>query len=183
DLDGNPIGDAEPVKHEVPTGMHLRVRLHERVKVGDRLVQGPLVPHEILEISGPEEVQRYLVQEVQGVYRAQRVAIDDKHIERIMAQMLRKVKVETMGDTGLLPGSVIDKFAFNEVNDRLKKCYKVKGPGDSKFTEGAIVTKEVYQEEYDRLKAEGKKTPTRHPGHDDRVGPDEKAQPELATCK
>ena len=82
------------------------------------LVFGPLVPHEILKISGIEAVQQYLVQEVQTVYRSQRVEIDDKHIEIIVSQMLRKVKVETMGDTGLLPGSVIDKFAFRAVNDR-----------------------------------------------------------------
>ncbi len=73
---------------------------------------GPLVPHDILQISGIEAVQDYLVPEVQAVYRSQRVDIDDKHIEIIVSQMLRKVKVETMGDTGLLPGSVIDKFAF-----------------------------------------------------------------------
>ena len=63
-------------------------------------------------ISGIEAVQDYLVREVQSVYRSQRVDIDDKHIEIIIAQMLRKVAVKTMGDTGLLPGSVIDKFAF-----------------------------------------------------------------------
>ncbi|HMC89732.1 MAG TPA: hypothetical protein VKI17_09290, partial [Gemmataceae bacterium] len=73
---------------------------------------GPLVPHDILRISGADAVQNYLVREVQSVYRSQRVDIDDKHIEIIVAQMRRKVKVETMGDTGLLPGSVIDKFGF-----------------------------------------------------------------------
>ena len=75
------------------------------VQAGDPLVDGPLVPHDILRISGDEAVQHYLVREVQTVYRSQRVDIDDKHIEIIVSQMLRKVKVETMGDTGLLPGS------------------------------------------------------------------------------
>ncbi len=98
---------------------------------------GPLVPHEILKISGIEEVQHYLVQEVQSVYRSQRVDIDDKHIEIIVSQMLRKVKVETMGDTGLLPGSVIDKFAFRAVNDRLKECVKIKDAGDSRSSRSA----------------------------------------------
>jgi DNA-directed RNA polymerase subunit beta' len=144
----------------VPSGKHLRVRTGERVKEGDRLVSGPLVPHDILKISGIEEVQKYLVQEVQAVYRTQRVEIDDKHIEIIVAQMLRKVKVETHGDTDLLPGSVIDKFAFREVNERLKKCVKVKDPGASRFEADRIVSKEVFEEERMRLEAEGKPVPT-----------------------
>ena len=76
------------------------------------LVDGPLVPHDILRISGEEEVQRYLVREIQNVYRSQRVEINDKHLEIIVAQMLRKVRVESGGDTGLLEGSVMDKFEF-----------------------------------------------------------------------
>src|SRR5262249_43542845 len=107
-----------------------------------------------------EAVQQYLVQEVQAVYRAQRVEIDDKHIEIIVAQMLRKVQVKKMGDTGLLPGSVIDKFAFQAVNDRLKECVKIKDPGDSKFEAGKVVSKEVYEEERARLEADGKEPPT-----------------------
>jgi DNA-directed RNA polymerase subunit beta' len=118
------------------------------------------VPHEILKISGIEAVQQYLVQEVQSVYRSQRVEIDDKHIEIIVAQMLRKVQVKTMGDTGLLPGSVIDKFAFRAVNDRLRECVKVKDPGASKFEPGKIVTREAFEEERARLEAEGKALPT-----------------------
>jgi len=74
--------------------------------------------------------------------------------------MLRKVKVETMGDTGLLPGSVIDKFAFREVNDRLKECVKIKDPGDCKFEIGKIITKEAYEEERNRLEATDRKPPS-----------------------
>jgi len=123
-------------------------------------VDGPLVPHDILRISGIEAVQSYLVREVQSVYRSQRVDIDDKHIEITISQMLRKVKVETMGDTGLLPGSVIDKFAFQEVNDRLvKDCVKIKDPGDSKFEGGKIVSKDAYEEVRAALEADDKNTP------------------------
>ena len=86
-------------EHHVPHGKHLRVHTGDYVKAGDPLVDGPLVPHDILRISGDEAVQQYLVREVQNVYRSQRVDIDDKHIEIIVAQMLRKVKVETPGDT------------------------------------------------------------------------------------
>ncbi len=158
DDSGKTIGEER--EHQVPPGKHLSVHTGDRVKEGQRLVFGPLVPHEILKISGIEEVQRYLVQEVQSVYRSQRVDIDDKHIEIIVSQMLRKVKVETMGDTGLLPGSVIDKFAFRAVNDRLKECVQVKDPGDSKFEIGKIVSKEVFEEERGRLEADGKELPT-----------------------
>src|SRR5438552_2351664 len=130
-----------------PSGKPLRVNTGDYVKAADRLVDGPLVPHAILRISGIEAVQNYLVREVQSVYRSQRVDIDDKHIEITISQMLRKVKVEIMGDTGLLPGSVIDKFAFQEVNDRLvKDCVKIKDPGDSKFEAGKIISKDAYEE-------------------------------------
>jgi DNA-directed RNA polymerase subunit beta' len=74
--------------------------------------------------------------------------------------MLRKVKVETMGDTGLLPGSVIDKFAFREVNERLRECVKIKDPGDSKFEPGKIVSKDAFEEERARLEAEDLKPPS-----------------------
>jgi DNA-directed RNA polymerase subunit beta' len=158
DDQGRPVGEER--EHLVPHGKHLRVHTGDYVKEGDPLVDGPLVPHDILRISGGEAVQNYLVREVQSVYRSQRVDIDDKHIEIIISQMLRKVKVETMGDTGLLPGSVIDKFAFREVNDRLRECVKSKDAGDSKFEPGKIVTKEQFEEVRAALEAEKKKAPT-----------------------
>ena len=99
-------------EHLVPHGKYLRVHGGDRVRAGDPLVDGPLVPHDILRISGEEAVQQYLLREIQNVYRSQHVEIDDKHMEIIIAQMLRKVRVESVGDTGLLPGSVIDKFEF-----------------------------------------------------------------------
>jgi DNA-directed RNA polymerase subunit beta' len=158
DEQGRSVGEER--EHLVPHGKHLRVHTNDYVREGDPLVDGSLVPHDILRISGAEAVQNYLVREVQSVYRSQRVDIDDKHIEIIVSQMLRKVKVETMGDTGLLPGSVIDKFGFREVNDRLKECVKIKDSGDSKFEAGKIITKEAYEEERARLEAEDKKPPS-----------------------
>ena len=160
---GSPIPDAPEVEHIVPGSMPVRVQQGERVKMGDQLVAGPLVPHDILAISGPNEVQKYLVDEVQKVYRSQRVEIDDKHIEIIVSQMLRKVMVSQGGDTGLLPGSVLDRFTFEAINDRIANdCVKVKSAGDSnKFTDGQVVTKEVYEEERARLEAEGKAKPTK----------------------
>jgi DNA-directed RNA polymerase subunit beta' len=167
DDQGKSVGEER--EHLVPHGKHLRVHGNDYVKEGDALVDGPLVPHDILRISGTEAVQNYLTREVQSVYRSQRVDIDDKHIEIIVSQMLRKVKVETMGDTGLLPGSVIDKFAFREVNDRLKECVKIKDPGESKYEAGKILSKEAFEEERARLEADDRKPPTYVP-------------PTLATC-
>jgi DNA-directed RNA polymerase subunit beta' len=159
DENGRPIG-AE-VEHQVPPGKQLRVHTGDTVRAGDALVEGPKVPHHILEIRGQEEVQNYLVQEVQAVYRAQRVDIDDKHIEIIIAQMLRKVRVKDTGDTGLLPGLVMDKFKFEEVNERLvNECVKIKDPGDSRFEAGKIVSKEAFEEEKARLLESKRKPPT-----------------------
>src|SRR5207237_5846491 len=157
DDQAKPVGEER--EHLVPHGKHLRVHGNDYVKEGDPLVDGPLVPHDILRISGTEAVQKYLTREVQSVYRSQRVDIDDKHIEIIVSQMLRKVKVETMGDTGLLPGSVIDRFAFREVNDRLRDCVKIKDAGDSKFEIGKIISKEAYEEVRTALDADDKRPP------------------------
>jgi len=159
-MDDNSKPTGQEVEHLVPHGKHLRVHTGDYVRAGDALVEGPLVPHDILRIVGAEAVQNYLVREVQSVYRSQRVDIDDKHIEIIISSMLRKVKVETMGDTGLLPGSVIDKFAFREVNDRLKESVKVKDPGGSKFELAKIVGKETFEEVKAALEAEDKTPPT-----------------------
>jgi len=130
-------------EHLVTHGKHLRVHAGDYVKSGEALVDGPLVPHDILRISGEEEVQRYLVREIQNVYRSQRVDIDDKHIELIVSQMLRKVKIETVGDTTLLPGSVMDKFEFRQANDSVAGCLRITEKGDSEFVAGSIVPKEV----------------------------------------
>jgi DNA-directed RNA polymerase subunit beta' len=159
--DGKTTGEVR--EHQVPAGAQLRVHTGEYVKVGDPLVYGPLVPHDILRVSGQEEVQEYLVREVQAVYRSQRVDIDDKHIEVIVAQMLRKLKVTVTGDTGLLPGSVMDKFAFQEVNNRLvEECVKVVDAGDSTLVPGRIYSKDAFEEERAALEAAGgkKKLPT-----------------------
>ena len=130
-------------EHLVTHGKHLRVHPGDFVRAGEALVDGPLVPHDILRISGEEAVQQYLAREIQNVYRSQRVDIDDKHIEIIISQMLRKVKIETFGDTTLLPGSVLDKFEFRQANDRLTGCVRITEKGDSEFAVGGIVPKDV----------------------------------------
>jgi DNA-directed RNA polymerase subunit beta' len=96
-----------------------------------------------------------LVREIQNVYRAQRVEINDKHIEIIVAQMLRKVLIETVGDTGLLPGSLMDKFEFRKVNEDLARCVKITHKGDSSFEEGSIVPIRVFEAENAQIEALG----------------------------
>jgi DNA-directed RNA polymerase subunit beta' len=156
--DGKPTGDPDR-EHQVPGAAHMRVHPGEYVKAGDALVHGPLVPHDILKIKGADAVQEYMCREVQAVYRSQRVDIDDKHIEIIVSQMLRKVKVTDTGDTGLLPGAVMDTFAFNEVNRRTtEECVKIVDPGDAPFEAGKVVSKEAFEEVRAGLeKASGKK--------------------------
>jgi DNA-directed RNA polymerase subunit beta' len=107
-------------EHLVPQGKNLRVHRGDHVKAGEALIDGPLVPHDILEIQGEKAVQNYLLREVQTVYRAQGVSIDDKHIEIILAQMMRKMQVEDPGDSDFLPGAVVDKFRFRDANNLLR---------------------------------------------------------------
>jgi DNA-directed RNA polymerase subunit beta' len=139
----------------VTHGKHLRVHAGDYVKSGEALVDGPLVPHDILRISGEEEVQRYLVREIQNVYRSQRVDIDDKHIEIIVSQMLRKVKIETVGDTNLLPGSVLDKHEFRQANDKIAHGVRITDKGDSEFAVGSVVPKDVLAQTNAQIEALG----------------------------
>jgi DNA-directed RNA polymerase subunit beta' len=108
-------------EHLVPQGKNLRVHRGDHVAEGEALVDGPLVPHDLLAIQGEDRVQVYLLNEIQSVYRAQGVSIDDKHIEIIIAQMMRKVQVDDPGDSEFLPGAVADKFRFRRENERLIK--------------------------------------------------------------
>ncbi len=142
-------------EHLISAGKQLRVHTGDTVRAGDPLVEGHLNPHDILRISGEEAVQQYLLQEIQNVYRSQKVDINDKHIEIIIAQMLRKVRVENGGDTGLLEGTLIDKFEFRRRNEELMRCVKIVKPGDTKFREGEIVPREVFEQENSRVEMTG----------------------------
>ncbi len=108
--------DSEEYASTVPFGVRLRVQEGDKVTAGDQLTEGSAPPHDILRIKGLHALQSYLVQEIQSVYRSQGVDINDKHIEIIVRQMLRRVKVEESGDTELLPGELVDKFTFEEDN-------------------------------------------------------------------
>ncbi len=108
-------------EHLIPIGKHVIVFKGDFVKKGQQLTEGPIDPHEILDICGPQELQEHLVNEVQEVYRLQGVTINDKHIEIIVRQMLRKVRITEPGDTTFLWGEQIDKLEFEEENSRVEK--------------------------------------------------------------
>jgi len=151
-------------EHHVPHDRRLLVHTGDYVEAGDPLTEGPLVPHDILRIRGEEALQQYLLSEIQTVYRSAPVNINDKHIEVIVAQMLRKVVVESVGDSDLLPGDVIDKFRFREENERLAKSLKIVDPGDTEFLEGEIVLREkVEQANADAESKKGTPAKTRKP--------------------
>ncbi|MFQ5591359.1 MAG: DNA-directed RNA polymerase subunit beta' [Phycisphaerae bacterium] len=128
-------------EHHVPQDKHLLVHAGDRVEAGDPLIDGPLIPHDILRIKGEEALQRYLMTEVQAVYRSQNVTINDKHLEIIINQMIRKVKVEQPGDSSFLPGEVVDKFRFRAENERLAKSILITNPGDAEVAAGSVILK------------------------------------------
>ncbi|HXG32498.1 MAG TPA: DNA-directed RNA polymerase subunit beta' [Bryobacteraceae bacterium] len=111
--------DGQQREYLIPRGVHVNVQEGERVRAGDPLMDGPRNPHDILHVLGEKELQKYLVNEIQEVYRLQGVTINDKHLEVIVRQMMRWVKVEDIGDTEFLPEEVVDKFKFREENQRV----------------------------------------------------------------
>jgi len=142
-------------EHHVPQDKHLLVHAGDPVEAGDPLIEGPLVPHEILAIKGEEALQHYLLTEVQAVYRSQNVGINDKHLEVILSQMLRKVKIEEPGDSKFLPGEVVDKFRFRHENERLSASVAISNPGDSELTVGQILKRTELAEVNATVEAEG----------------------------
>jgi len=111
--------DGDQREYSIQRGVHINVQEGERVRAGEPLMDGPRDPHDILKVLGARELQKYLVNEIQEVYRLQGVAINDKHIEVIVRQMLRWVKVEEVGDTEFLVDEQVDKFRFDEENERV----------------------------------------------------------------
>ena len=111
--------DGQQREYSLPRGVHINVQEGERVKAGEPLMDGPRNPHDILDVLGEKELQKYLVDEIQEVYRLQGVNINDKHLEVIVRQMMRWVKVEDIGDTEFLPEEVVDKFKFRSENQRV----------------------------------------------------------------
>ena len=104
----------------IPKGKHVNFNQGEKIKKGEYLLDGSPAPHDILRILGVEKLTEYFVSEVQEVYRLQGVIINDKHIETILRQMLKKVEVKSAGDSSYLPGEIVDRIKFDTVNEKIK---------------------------------------------------------------
>ncbi|HEV8608265.1 MAG TPA: DNA-directed RNA polymerase subunit beta' [Tepidisphaeraceae bacterium] len=143
-------------EHHVPQDKELQVHAGDYVEAGDPLIRGPLIPHDILRIKGEESLHQYLLTEVQNVYRSQGVKINDKHIEIILTQMLRKVKVEDPGDSKFLPGEVVDKFRFRSGNELLNQSLKIDKAGGTSLKEGDTFSRAEVKEANEAAEAAGK---------------------------
>jgi len=113
--------DGEEREYDIPRGTHINVQEGDRVRAGEALMDGPLNPHDILRVLGMSRLQEYLVNEIQEVYRLQGVNINDKHIEVIVRQMLRWVKIKEVGDTDFLLEEQVDRFRFTDENERVNE--------------------------------------------------------------
>ena len=112
---------AEPVEYLIPKGKHIHLQDGDAIEKGDYIVEGNPAPHDILAIKGIEELANFLVNEIQEVYRLQGVAINDKHIEVIVRQMLQKVEIDDAGETELIQGEQLDKIELDEINVKAKE--------------------------------------------------------------
>jgi len=142
--------------HHIPSDKPLLVHTGDYVQAGDPLCEGPLVPHDILRIKGEEALWTYMLDEVQNVYRAQGVTINDKHIELILSQMLRKVKIENAGDTDLLPQEVVDRFTFRQKNNEIANMVRVTEAGGTDLRVNELYTRAEVKEANARAEGEGR---------------------------
>ncbi|HHM21095.1 MAG TPA: DNA-directed RNA polymerase subunit beta', partial [Bacteroidetes bacterium] len=150
--------DGQVRKYLVPLSKHLLVQEGDFVRAGTALSDGTVTPKDILAIKGPFAVQSYLVNGVQEVYRSQGIAINDKHIEVIVRQMMRRVTIEDSGDTTFLEGEAVEKWHFVEQNDWIYDKKIVTDPGDSsKLKAGQLVTLRQIREENSFLKRNDRK--------------------------
>jgi len=111
--------EMEEREYSVPHGAYLLVQSGDKIKAGDRLTRGPIAPHDILRIMGKDAVQQYMIDEIQKVYRSQGVTIHDKHIAVITRRMLNNVRIISSGDTKLLPGELVDRFDYEDINAKV----------------------------------------------------------------
>jgi len=151
--------DAVKYEYSIPYGRHIIVLDGDYILAGDRLCEGPVSPKDILRIKGEHEVQEYLVNEIQEVYRLQGVRINDKHIETIVRQMMQKIQVENPGDTQFLHQDRINKFQFQTENARILEMVVVEKPAESEYTEYQLVNRAEMEETVADLTANDKALP------------------------
>jgi len=145
-------------KYLIPLSKHILVQDNDYIKAGDPLSDGVISPADILAIMGPTAVQRHLVHELQEVYRLQGVKINDKHVEVIVKQMMRKLEVIESGDTTFMPGQVVSKLIFREENDKILDKKVVADAGDSQTLKaGQVISASQFRQEVTELKGQGLK--------------------------
>ena len=135
--------DGDEVSYDIPFGSRLKVSDNDIVEAGDEITEGSVNPHDIMNIKGVDGARKYLLSEVQKVYRLQGVDINDKHLEVVIRQMTRKVKVSDSGDTDILPGTMIDMFDFEEENARVREFGGEEAKGEKALlgiTKAALAT-------------------------------------------
>lgn len=133
----------ETIDYEIPFGSRVNVNTGDFISAGDEITEGSVNPHDVVRIKGIQGVKNYLLSEVQKVYRLQGVDINDKHLEVVIRQMTRKVKVEESGDTNLLPGTLVDIFEFNDSNKKVEEENGVLAQGTQSLlgiTKAALAT-------------------------------------------
>ncbi len=144
-------------RYNVPLGKHILVQENDEIPAGEKIIDGPVNPHDILKIKGTSAVQEYLVNEIQDVYRLQGVKINDKHIEVIVRQMLQKIKIVSPGDTKFLEEDIVDKNEFIEENNKIMSMVFVTDKGDSRLKEGQLISRSKVREINAELKKKSKK--------------------------
>jgi DNA-directed RNA polymerase subunit beta' len=150
-----PEGEDKQDKYVVPFGFRIKVETGNVVEAGDELTEGSVNPHDILKIKGIDAVQQYILKEVQRVYRLQGVEINDKHIEVIARQMLKKVCIESNGDSEMLPGQMVDRDFLEETNRWLATAIRVDVSGDTEYAPEAVVQEDEFNETNARVKEAG----------------------------
>jgi DNA-directed RNA polymerase subunit beta' len=144
-------------KYNVPLQRHILVQETDEIPAGEKITDGPINPHDILAIKGTSSVQEYLVNEIQDVYRLQGVKINDKHIEVIVKQMLRKIRIVSPGDTRFLEEDIVDRNEFFEENSKIINMVYVEDKGDSKLKNGMVIGRSKIRELNSDLKKKEKK--------------------------
>ena len=155
----------EEKTYQIPYGKHILVHDNDYVEAGEKLCEGSVAPHDILNIMGANKVQEYLVNEIQEVYRLQGVRINDKHIEVIVRQMLQKIKIEDPGDTFYLPGDQVDRLTFQVENNKIRNQVIITDAGDSDLSVNELISRPELERLNQRL-TKAKKTPAKsRPAH------------------
>ncbi|MEE8335162.1 MAG: DNA-directed RNA polymerase subunit beta' [Candidatus Neomarinimicrobiota bacterium] len=148
--------DEEVTSYSIPYGKHVIVHEGDKITAGTPLSEGSTSPMDVLKILGSGKVREYLVNEIQEVYRLQGVKIDDKHIEVIVRQMMRKISIQESGDTNFLRDDRVNRTSFFEINQQLQKMVVITSSGDSEYEENSLVDKIEFRDTNKELKEDGK---------------------------